>query len=543
MNLRAAFALLASALISACGDSSSALNAPLAPPQECVTQIADDPAARPSTIPALRQWQPGGAEFALRASSRILARQAELIDVAHTLADDLFAFTAQHVPVMHDAQSEAGEGDVVLSLGDCNAALGQEVYRLAIDGSVLISAIAAQGAFYGTRTLLQLLHQSPTLAGGIALDWPRYPERGMMVDAGRKYFTAAWMQAHVKELAYLKMNYLHLHFSDNEGFRIESESHPEIVSEEYLSKDEVRDLLALAQRYFVTVVPEIDMPGHMTAALTPHPELQLVNVAGQADASRLDMTKPEAMQFVTELLEEYLALFPGPYWHTGADEYMAPYEYPTYPQLQTYARTQYGPDAEAKDAIHGFTNRIDELVRAHGRTTRMWHDDLNGGTAVTVNSGIVAEWWTNFSPLSDPFPPAPQALLDQGRTIVNAGWFPTYYVLGGAFGVSPLPPPADMRSAYESWEVHQFYGPIYYNDALNFPPDVVDPEEPRNLGSKLNLWCDDPAAETEAEVAQHIAPNLRVIAQKTWRSPLLVPGYAEFEAIMDTVGHAPEYGL
>ncbi|HZP10862.1 MAG TPA: beta-N-acetylhexosaminidase [Nevskiaceae bacterium] len=494
--------------------------------------IADSPASRPLTIPALLQWEPASGTFSLGDGARIVASSA-FAPVAQTFAEDLQALTGRALPVLTDG---AQSGDIVLAPESCDATLGVEGYRLAIGDRLQIRALTPNGAFYGTRTALQLLHQSPQIARGRARDVPRYPERGMMVDAGRKYFSPAWLALHVRELAYLKMNYLHLHFSDNEGFRIESESHPEIVSADRLSKDEVRSIVALAQRYFITVTPEIDMPGHMAAALGPHPELQLENVLGHKDASRLDVTNPAALPFATELIEEYLALFPGPYWHTGADEYLPPTGYDLHPQLASYAQAQYGSDAVAKDAVHGFTNRVDELVRAHGRTTRMWHDDLNGGAAVTVNPDIVVEWWTNVSPLSDPFPPDPQSILDAGHEIENSGWFPTYYVQGGAFGVSPLPPPADMRSAYESWEVNQFYGPLYYDQSLNFPPDVIDPVEPRNRGAKLNLWSDDPTAETEDKVTAHIAPNLRVIAQKDWGSPLLVPDYASFETIMAAVG-------
>lgn len=526
--MRGVVALCLIAILSACARSATDVATVCEP-------IADSPASRPLTIPALSEWEPASGTFTLGEGARIVASPA-FAQVAQTFAEDLQALTGHALPVIGDA---AAPGDIELASEICDATLGVEGYRLTIGDTLRIRALAPNGAFYGTRTVLQLLHQSSQIAAGRARDVPRYPERGMMVDAGRKYFTAAWFALHVRELAYLKMNYLHIHFSDNQGFRIESTSHPEIVSTDHLTKSEVQSIVTLAQRYFITVTPEIDMPGHMAAALTPHPELQLTNALGQGDASRLDVTNPAALPFVTELIEEYLALFPGPYWHTGADEYLPPSGYDLHPQLAAYAREQYGPNAVAKDAVHGFTDRIDDLVRAHGRTTRMWHDDLNGGAAVKVNPDIVVEWWTNFSPLSDPLPPGPQAILDAGHEIENSGWFPTYYVQGGAFGVSPLPPPADMRSAYESWEVNQFYGPIYYDQSLNFPPDVIDPGEPRNHGAKLNLWSDDPTAETEDEVTAHIAPNLHVIAQKTWSSPVLVPDYASFQAIMAAVGGPP----
>lgn len=462
---------------------------------------------------------------------------------ATTFADDLALMTGKRLAVVSGGTVQPGDLRLDLQSGDVE--IGTEGYRLSISDGLVISGNTPTGVFYGTRSVLQLLRQADTIQAGIARDWPRYPERGLMIDAGRKYFTADWIRQHIRELAWLKMNYFHLHFSDNLGFRIESSTHPEIVSEDHLTKQEVRDIVALAARYHVTVVPEIDMPGHMDAALAPHPELQLVDVLGRASPGRLDVTKSEAEVFARELIEEYLPLFPGPYWHMGADEYMAPYEYLLHPQLQAYAQRRYGAGANGKDAIHGFTNWLDDLLRSHGKRTRMWHDDMNGGSVVTINPDIIVEWWTNFSPLSDPLPPAPQALLNQGRTIMNAGWWPTYYTLGvGIPGVPvpvPLPPRVDYKDVYETWEVHEFYGPLFVNGTVQFPAETVAPDQARNLGSKLHVWCDDPEAETLEQIAEGIAPRLRVIAQKTWDSPLLVPDYAAFGAVMDAVGHEPGY--
>src|SRR3712207_951778 len=98
-----------------------------------------------------------------------------------------------------------------------------------------------------------------------------------MIDDGRAFFSREWLEARIRELAGLKLNLLHLHVSDNQGFRIESRSHPEAVTPPALSHDDVRRLLAVAARHHVTIVPEIDMPGHMQAALRAHPELQLAD--------------------------------------------------------------------------------------------------------------------------------------------------------------------------------------------------------------------------------------------------------------------------
>ena len=155
-----------------------------------------------------------------------------------------------------------------------------------------------------------------TIPRGWGRDWPSYPERGLMIDNGRRYYSSAWIKRRIRELAYLKLNQLHLHFSDNQGFRIESDSHPEAVTRPYLTKRQVRGILAYARARHVRVIPELDMPGHMQAALAAHPELQ---VPGRPD--ELDFTKPAARRFASDLILEYLKLFPGRYWHAGADEF------------------------------------------------------------------------------------------------------------------------------------------------------------------------------------------------------------------------------
>lgn len=509
---------------------------------------------RPQTIPALRAWLHRPGEFVLGEVGRIVIapgqRSKGLADTAKLLVGDIRALTGAEYRVEANSSSSR-PGDIRLVLGPPDSQLGEEGYELEVGEAIAVTAPTRAGVFYGTRTILQLLRQDRAVPAGVARDWPRYPERGLMVDIGRKHFTPEWLEAHVRELAYLKMNYLHLHLSDDLGFRVESETHPEIVSDPHLTKEQMRALIDVAERHHVTVVPEIDMPGHMGAALASHPELQLANALGQRHPSRLDITNPEALRFARDLIEEYLPLFPGPYWHTGADEFLPASEYPLHPQLESYAREQYGPDANAKDAIHGFVNRVDEIVRAHGKTTRMWNDDMKGSSAVTINPAIVAEWWTDIAFVSDSSPPGPQELLDRGHQIMNAGWYPTYYVETGR---------PDVRTAYESWSVHEFAGfsaapantllygaPERRAPGVELPPQhipppqTIAPDEPRNLGSKIHVWMDNPDYETEAQVAAGIAPRLRMLAQKTWQSPLLTDSYSEFQSIMEDVGHAPGY--
>ena len=277
-----------------------------------VALVLPPPHARPPTIPALREWHGGYGAFALRPSSRVVGTSAE----AALLGSEL------RRPVV--AGATAGPGDIELVLGSTDRRLGREGYRLDVGDSVRIEARTAAGAFYGTRSVLQLLRRGSKIPAGQARDWPRYPERGLMIDNGRRYFSPAWIKRRIEQLAYLKLNQLHLHFSDNEGFRIESESHPEIVSGRHLTKRQVRGIVEFARRRHVRVIPELDMPGHLRAALARHPELRL---PGSTDA--LDISLPAARRFCRDLILEYLDLFGGRYWHAGADEYQGLRAQPT----------------------------------------------------------------------------------------------------------------------------------------------------------------------------------------------------------------------
>jgi hexosaminidase len=348
------------------------------------------------------------------------------------------------------------------------------------------------------------------------------------------HFSTRWLRSHVRDLAYLKMNYLHLHFSDNEGWRIESETHPEIVSDPHLSKAEVRELIELAARHHITVVPEIDMPGHMTAALAPYPEYQLTSVIGRKEADKLDVANDDARAYARELISEYLPLFPGPYWHMGADEYLGivstEYNYQLYPQLQEYARAKHGESANHKDAVLDFINEINAFVRAHGKAMRVWHDGLGGGSAVTVPNDIVVEVWNDFAGAQPP------ELLAAGHRIMNCGWYPTYYTQSVYSLIRP-----NMKPAYESWDVYQFHGPFELYEPIGFPPTEIDPDEPLSLGSKIHVWSDVPQLQDENGVTEGIHPRLRVLAQKTWNSERLSQNYEGFQAIMEAVGTAPGY--
>ncbi|MFJ4674276.1 family 20 glycosylhydrolase, partial [Kitasatospora purpeofusca] len=468
-------------------------------------------AAAPQTVPALRQWTADSGSYTFTTASRIVldpADGARLAEDAATFAEDLGLLAGRHVPVV---LGTAGAGDIALTLGEDT--LPAEGYRLTVAASATVRAGTTTGAFYGTRTLLQLLHRSATVPAGTAVDWPAKAERGLMIDQGRKYFTVDWVKQHIKELAYLKLNYFHFHLSDTCGFRLESSTHPEIVSADHYSKQDIADLVALGLKYHVTIVPEIDTPGHMNPILAAHPELALRNSSGTADPAFIDLSKSGAYTLIEDLINEYLPLFPAPYWHIGADEYVD--DYSRYPQLLAYARAHYGANATAKDTYYGFVNWSDALVRAAGKTTRMWNDGIKAGDGTIAPApGILVEYWYDYGL-------TPQQLAAAGHRVANESWTPTYYVLGGA--------KPDTRWMYETWTPDLFQGGRTLTDPTGNP------------GSLIHVWCDNPNAETETQIAAGIMYPLRGLAQQTWGSPEPTADYASFVPIAAAVGHNPAW--
>jgi len=336
-----------------------------------------------------------------------------------------------------------------------------------------------------------------------------------MIDDGRKFYSRRWLEARIAELGALKLNMLHLHLSDNEGFRIESRSRPEAVTRPALSRADVRALVAAARRNHVTIVPEIDAPGHMTAALRSHPELQLADPEGRRQPDKLDVTKPAARRFYLDLVDELSPLFPGRWWHLGADEYLGPFstdaDFDRYPQLAAWAL--------------GFVNEVAAHLRARGKGLRVWSDGVGGGRAVRLDRRASVEWWEERRS------PTPRALVGAGHSVLNTGWWPNYYVTGGP--VARLRTP--VAQAYEDWRPWQFTGPWTPDwtakpPSLRRPAATLAPWDQRQLGGSLAVWNDDPAAPgaSERAVAAGIAPRLRVLAQRLWGSRDLTRSYAAF---------------
>ncbi|MEU8659255.1 beta-N-acetylhexosaminidase [Actinoplanes philippinensis] len=240
----------------------------------------------------------------------------------------------------------APDGAITLALDDSLAA---EAYRLEITATgVTLAGGAPQGVFWGVQTLRQL---GTVLPGGVIEDRPRYAFRGAMLDLARHFFTAAEIKAHVDLLVQFKINHLHLHLTDDQGWRLEIPGWPRLTEVSggagtgvdgagpgFLTLAEYSDVVAYAAERFVTIVPEIDMPGHVNAVHVAYPELTADGqpVAPRTDAevgySSLVAGREETYAFVETVLKTVAAVTPGPYLHIGGDECLStpPEDYRTF---------------------------------------------------------------------------------------------------------------------------------------------------------------------------------------------------------------------
>ncbi|MFG3008124.1 beta-N-acetylhexosaminidase [Streptomyces calvus] len=466
----------------------------------------------PRTIPAVREhtaergpgWRPAR-------SHRVVVADPVLADEGRLIAGELgLAYAGE--------KDDRRAGDLRLELNR-DAGANPESYTMTVRGGrVTVSAPGEAGVFYGTRTLKQEIRGAGSAPEGVVRDEPAKQRRGFMLDMARKHFSAGWIEDRIRELGDLKFNEIGLHFSDDQGFRIESDSHPEIVSPDHLTKAQVKKIVDLAESRHITVVPEIDSPGHLGAVIAAHPDLQLRNADGGAVRGAIDISKPESARIVDDLLNEFAGLFPGGQWHLGGDEYQALVvsdPEASFPGLAAAAREKYGPGATVEDLTTGWLNDRAATVRAHDRTPRAWNDGFFRDTSVKADEDIRVAYWTG----KEIGARQPAEYLSEGREVVNYNDEFLYYVLG-----EPLTfvYPTGQR-IYEQWNPRVLRGTTA----------VSERHDEQILGGSLAVWCDLPRSQTEEQVAAGIRMPLRATVQKLWDPDRPELSWSEFRALAD----------
>ncbi|MGA5886465.1 beta-N-acetylhexosaminidase [Streptomyces cellulosae] len=340
-------------------------------------------------IPAPASVDPGGRPYRITEKTRIrVDGSREARRVGEYLAGVLRPSTGYPLPV-----SDRGAGGIRLRIAE--GPYGSEGYRLRSGPSgITLTAAKPAGLFHGVQTLRQLLpadveqrtrRPGPWLvAGGIVTDSPRFGWRGAMLDVSRHFFSVDEVKRYIDRISLYKINKLHLHLSDDQGWRIAIDSWPRLAtyggSTEvgggpggYYTKDDYREIVRYAASRYLEVVPEIDMPGHTNAALASYAGLNCDGVAPplytgtQVGFSSLCVGKEITYDFVEDVVREIAALTPGRYLHIGGDEaHSTPHE--------EYA---------------AFMERVQPVVARYGKTVVGWHQ-LTGATPA---KGALAQYW------------------------------------------------------------------------------------------------------------------------------------------------------
>lgn len=487
-----------------------------------------------------------GQPFKLTPATRILISDADadqLEDGASLFAGELVALDQlhglgmNHAPAIVVGSEPTETSDIVLRLGNVEDLTSTEGYKLQVDGSVTITGSSDTGVFYGTRTILQSLASSGGAQASTVVDEPAKPERSLHVDAARKYYSPEWFEQVIRDMASIKLNQLQYHFSENEGFRLESKTHPEILSDEYLTQDEFAKLLTLAEQYHIEVVPALDLPGHLNQVLNEYPQFR----ASDTDEGRkvLDYSNPEARALIFEIVDEFAEFFPGNRWHMGGDEIFN-VEDPSsaatrFPQLQDYAEAEVGPGASIHDGYIHFLNEMNSHLHSQGKDqVRVWNDALYGAdTSVALDPSVDVTYWTKWHPSM----PTVETIREHGHNVVNFndGFF--YYVLANPGASYSTPRPAS--DIYNDWRPGVFPNKDWTVPAAQRGQVYPEPSPDWLTGSSYAIWSDSPSRQTEEQVTAGIRLPLRAMAERVWNPSGSTATYDQWLARVEAIGTQP----
>jgi hexosaminidase len=390
----------------------------------CATKPARSPTlAQPVPLipqPALVEPKPG--IFRLRDGAALIvdSQNAEAAGIARRFADLLAQTRGIHLDI-RPFGSHAERGAIVFSLvARAENVPSGEGYDLAVDPQrILLIAREPRGLFYGGVTLWQLLTADTAKVSHLDVpqvhvaDLPRFAWRGAMLDSARHFQSPEFVKRFIDQLALLKLNTLHWHLTDDQGWRVEIKRYPKLTDVGawrrpagaagtdasgqpvryggFYTQEEIRDIVSYAAARYVTIVPEIDMPGHMQAAIAAYPELGSIGDTPLVSPdwgvhTYLVNTDDETIAFLENVLDEVTALFPGPYIHIGGDEAIKD-QWKASPRVQARMRELGIKD---ENAMQGWLLvQIEKHLAARGKRIVGWDEILEGG--VPPNA-IVMSW-------------------------------------------------------------------------------------------------------------------------------------------------------
>lgn len=467
---------------------------------------------RPGVIPALQEWVGDEGRLTLKTKGEIVidpAYEKELTESAALLAADLKEMSGMIYTVK---TGEPKKGVLYFTLNTPDKQLGEEGYRLSVGDYVGVEAVANKGAFWATRTLLQMIQQQGlSLVKGTARDYPKYARRGFTIDVARKFFRLNFLQSYIKIMAYYKLNEFHVHLNDNgfpqyfdndwdktyAAFRLESETFPGLTAKDgHYTKAEFTALQKQGMLYGVNVIPEIDVPAHSLAF--SHYRKSLGSEKYGMD--HLDILNPKTYDFLDSLFKEYLAgdepVFVGPEVHIGTDEY----------------------SKEVAEEFRKFTDHYLRYVKSFGKQPRMWgaltHAD---GKTPVISEGVTMNAW--FNGYADP-----KKMIEQGYGLISTPDGYLYIVPVAGYYYDYL----NNEFLYEKWE------------PVNIGRQTFPFGHPQVLGGSFAVWNDHVGnGISEKDVHHRAFSSLQVLAEKMWDGTRKDGNYETFEQLAASMIEAP----
>ena len=336
------------------------------------------------------------------------------------------------------AEEQEEKNEIILRLTE--EIENREGYRLVCaDSCIYIDAKTEAGCFYALQTLKQIFLQTKGNVPPLQIaDAPRFAYRGFMLDSGRYFWTVDEVKRFVDLCALHKLNVFHWHLTEDQGWRIEIKKYPLLTEKGshrshtnfgcvphggFYTQDDIREIVAYCHARFITVIPEIDMPGHMVSAIACYPELSCFNrklpVATHWGVKHdiLCAGKESTFQFVFDVLDEVLELFPDKYIHLGGDEAVK-MRWELCPNCQKRMREEHLNNEE--ELQHYFMSRVNRYVREKGFTSMMWNYNGIDGTRC-LDKDII---W-QICGMDDKTNTVPEE-LEKGRKMFNSSSFPYY---------------------------------------------------------------------------------------------------------------------
>ena len=361
--------------------------------------------ARYPLIPWPRSLEARAGAFALAAGTRISTSDEGNADLRR-----LAGLLRGYLRELAGVEADIGSGGVIRLALRSDAPAGEEAYRLDLSPErIELVARDTRGLFYGVQTLRQLIAASPRAIPAARIeDAPRFPWRGLHLDVGRHFFTVEFIKRYIDVLATFKLNTFHWHLTEDQGWRLEIKKYPKLTEVGawrtetivgharrgpkgydgirhggFYTQDQAREVVAYAAERGVTVLPEIEMPGHSLAALAAYPEY--ANVPGPFEvrttwgiSEEVFAPSEATFAFLEDVLREVMDIFPSEYIHIGGDE--APKKrWKESPAAQEIIQREQLRDEDELQSW--FIRRIERFLNANGRRLVGWDEILEGGLA------------------------------------------------------------------------------------------------------------------------------------------------------------------